>query len=107
MVSTGILSIGKSIENKTTYNLIGNISHLNLWSWAISGRDIEEIAKNPGSRDGDLIAWFRVKDYAKDAMTVRPSTASFSGSLRRKQMFLSKYDICLPMLGHGQNDGHH
>ena len=102
MVSTGILSIGKSIENKTTYNLIGNISHLNLWSWAMSGRDIEEIAKNTGSRDGDLIAWFRVKDYARDAMTVRPSTASFSGSLRGKQMLLSKYDICLPMLGHGQ-----
>ena len=79
MVPTGVLTIGKSIEHKITYKLNGNMSRVNLWSWAMSGRDIEDISKYPGSRNGDLIAWFMAKDRTSDLTAIRSSTASFSG----------------------------
>jgi hypothetical protein len=61
---------------------------VNLWSTAKTGGEIEEIAKRPGSRDGDLITWFMVKDLItwfmvkdliSDLRIIRPSTAAFSG----------------------------
>ena len=45
----------------------------------MSGRDIENFAKRPGSMDGDLIAWSMVKDCTNNLRTIRPSMASFSG----------------------------
>ncbi len=77
--SGGVLTIGKIIENGVTYNLVGDISRLNLWSKAMNGSEIEEMAKSPGSRDGDLITWSMVKDSISDLRIVRPSKASFSG----------------------------
>jgi hypothetical protein len=52
---------------------------VNLWSTAKTGGEIEEIAKRPGSRDGDLITWFIVKDLISDLRIIRPSMAAFSG----------------------------
>jgi hypothetical protein len=52
---------------------------VNLWSTAKTGGEIEEIAKRPGSRDGDLITWFMVKDLVSDLRIIPPSTAAFSG----------------------------
>ena len=80
--SGGVLTVGKTIDNGVTYNLVGKISRLNIWSNAKSGEEIEAIAKSPGSRDGDLLAWFMVKDHVSDVRIVRPSNASFSGWFR-------------------------
>lgn len=77
--SGGSLFIGKIIESGVSYYLVGNINRLNFWSDAKSGSEIEDMAKGPASRDGDLIAWFRVKDFVSDARRIRPSMAVFSG----------------------------
>ena len=82
IASGGVLTVGKTIDNGVTYNLVGKISRLNIWSNAKSGEEIEAIAKSPGSRDGDLISWFMVKDHVSDARIIRQSNASFSGSFR-------------------------
>ena len=77
--SGGVLTIGKIIDNGVTYHLVGKISRVNLWSKAKTGGEIEEIAKSPGSRDGDLISWFTLKDLISDLKIIRPSKAAFSG----------------------------
>ena len=77
--SGGALTIGKIIDNGVVYHLVGNVSRVNLWSTAKTGGEIEEIAKRPGSRDGDLITWFIVKDLISDLRIIRPSMAAFSG----------------------------
>ena len=77
--SGGVLTIGEIIDNGVVYHLVGNVSRVNLWSTAKTGGEIEEIAKRPGSRDGDLITWFMVKDLISDLRIIRPSTAAFSG----------------------------
>lgn len=61
------------------YHLVGNISRLNLWSKAMTGRDIELIATRPGSSDGDLISWHMVKEYISELRIIKPSMATFSG----------------------------
>ncbi|CAB4005769.1 Hypothetical predicted protein, partial [Paramuricea clavata] len=88
--SGGVLTIGKILDNGVVYHLVGNVSRVNLWSTAKTGGEIEEIAKRPGSRDGDLITWFMVKDLISDLRIIRPSTAAFSGNG-------TNYDIILPL----------
>lgn len=80
--SGGTLSIGKKINNAVVHHLVGKITRVNLWSEAKSGSEIEEMAKTPGCRDGDLIAWFRLKKFVLDAKIIRPSMAAFSGWIR-------------------------
>ena len=77
--SKGVLTIGKIVHNGLTYHFVGNISRVNMWSKAMSGSEIEELAKSPGSRDGDLISWFMVKDHISGQQVIYPSTAVFSG----------------------------
>ena len=77
--SGGALTIGKIIDNGVVYHLVGNVSRVNLWSTAKMGGEIEEMTKRPGSRDGDLITWFIVKDLISDLRIIRPSMAAFSG----------------------------
>jgi hypothetical protein len=80
--SGGVLTIGEITDNGEFYNLVGTISRLNLWSKAMNGGEIEEMAKSPGSREGDLINWLLVKDaITSDLKINRPSNASFSGLL--------------------------
>ena len=61
-----MVSIGKNIGNKVVCHLVGNISRVNLWSKAKNGDEIKQIAKDPGSENGDLIAWYIVKNYIPD-----------------------------------------
>ena len=82
--SGGVLTVGKTIDNGTTHNLVGKISRLNLWSNAKTGEEIEAIAKSPGSRDGDLISWFMVKDHVSEARIISPSNASLSGLFQQE-----------------------
>ena len=93
--SGGVLTVGKLINNGTTYNLVGEISRLNLWSNVKTGEEIEAVAKSPGSRDGDLISWFMVKDHVSEARIINPSNASFSGLLETwaifKQLLLTDF----------------
>ena len=93
--SGGVLTVGKLINNGTTYNLVGKISRLNLWSNVKTGEEIEAVAKSPGSRDGDLISWFMVKDHVSEARIISPSNASFSGLLETwaifKQLLLTDF----------------
>ena len=76
----GKLDVGKVTHKQVIYTLVGNISRVNLWSEAKNGSEIELIAKSPGSREGNLIAWFWVKDYVPRQRIIRPSNASFSGT---------------------------
>lgn len=79
--SGGILEIGKITHKKVSYTLVGSMSEMNLWSEAKNGSEIELIAKRSGPKEGDLIAWFTVKDYVVSRQKIiRPSNASFSGT---------------------------
>ena len=80
--SGGELTVGKTLKSGMTYNLVGKVSRLNLWSSAKTGEEIEAIAKSPGSSDGDLISWFMVKDHVSHTRIIRPSNATFSGWLQ-------------------------
>lgn len=78
--SGGVLTIGRTIGSGVSFNLAGKISRLNLWSREKTGNEIEQIAKSPGSRDGNLICWSIVKHFTSGDLTVvHPSTAVFSG----------------------------
>ncbi len=90
--SGGVLTIGKIIDNGVNYNLVGTISRLNLWSKTMNGSEIEEMAKNPGSRDGDMITWSMVKDsIIHEQKIIRPSEAAFSGGFSYKRnMFICR-----------------
>ncbi|XP_028405304.1 uncharacterized protein LOC114527808 [Dendronephthya gigantea] len=87
--SGGILNIGKITHKEVNCTLVGSISRVNLWSQAKNGSEIELIAKSPGSREGDLIAWFTAKDnIVSRQRIIRPSNASFSGDGLNYEMTL-------------------
>ena len=76
--SGGVLTIGKMIEQEVIYYLVGNITRMNLWSKAMTGKDIEALATSPESSEGDLIPWYILKDYLSEQRIIQPSIAAFS-----------------------------
>lgn len=68
------------IDSNDSFNLVGEINRVNLWSTEKSGNEIEQMAKSPGLRDGNLISWSTVKHFISgDLMIAHPSRAVYSG----------------------------
>lgn len=94
----GTLVIGQKLTTlgfKPNKSFAGEISRLNLWDRALSGDEVEAMAKFPGNERGNLISWFKVVDnFVGDIKVIVPSKAQNTG--KRRKIIFKGFLFCLP-----------
>lgn len=82
----GMLIIGQrlktnSLEISNANIFEGEISQFNIWNRALSGFELERMAKTvSGKESGNFINWFDISEYVSDGTEiVTPSTAESTG----------------------------
>ena len=80
----GLLIIGQrlksNLEISNANNFEGEISQFNIWDRALSGFELERMAKMSGNESGNFVNWFDISEYVSDGTEiVTPSTAESTG----------------------------